>query len=815
MLDFRCALRQVYKSPGFVAVAVLTLGLCIGANLTILSVVDAILIRPLPFPEPDRLVVVHNAYPEVGIRRGNATIADYFDRREAIDAFEAVAMYRERWYTIGEGDSTRRVACGEVTPEFFDLLGVSLARGDGFTDTHFDYGGANLVAILTDQYWRDHFGADPDAIGSRITFNSNNAIVCGILPADFNYLSPHIQVYRPLAHHRRLRTSPGRHTALARDFDGQMIARLAKNRTIEEAQTQIDVLNEDWLAADAMGQSVTETGYHSWVAPLHSDHVASVKPMLLLVQAGVACLLLIGCVNLASLQLVRGSGRAKEVAVRVALGASRRNIVAMFLTESMLIGLLGGAAGAWLGFAGVRLIRALGATSLPLGTVVAFDGRIAIACLGLALAVGAVMALPIVWINLRSAPQRDLQSESRGGTTGRTVQRLRHCFIVIQIATAFVLLCGAGLLGTSLKRMLDQSPGFLSERVLTGQITLPWMTYRGPETKLPFVRKVLDEVRSLPGVTHAAVSSGLPFTTEGATARTILAEGAAAGSDLRAHYVSSVTPDYWRVLEIPLLQGRYFDDSDSSTQGARPVAIVDEVVARKYWPDGDAIGRRFSTGISDFNEAQSLTVVGIVGSVKQTDLTEVEPLGAVYEPYAHTTDFRLVIRTSIPSSALISAVQRKIREIDPAMPIDDFRPLQTFIDDSLVTRRSPAILSAIFASVALLLAAVGTYGVLSYAVSQRQREIGVRIALGAMPEQIGMQFLFLGLRLLLVGLLLGSAGAWATSRTMQSILFGIPSLHIPTFAATAALMSLVALAACLLPAFRAARIDASVALGNE
>lgn len=816
MLDIKYVVRQLLKSPGFTAVAVLTLGLCVGANFTIFAVLDAILIRPLPFPQPERLVVVENAYPEVGIKRGKATIADYFERREAIEAFESVSMYREKNWTIGEADSTRRVLCGEVTPEFFETLGVPLAMGEPFTDSHLDYD-LSLVAILTDRYWRAYYDADPEIIGRTMVINSQPVVIIGVAPPGFQYLSPDIEVFRPLAHHRWLRKSSERHSELSRGYDSQMVVRLADGSSIVEAQAQIDALNEEWLAADSMGQTIKDTGYHSWVAPLHVDHVSAVKPMLVLVQTGVLFLLLIGCINLASLQLIRASGRSKEFAIRAALGGSRWNIASTILLESVLLSFGGGAFGLLVAFGGVRLVRMLGATMLPLGGGVEFDQRIAVVAIVASIVVGICIALPIIWINLRSTPQLDLQSESRGGTVSRSVQRLRHTFIVAQIALAFVLLCGAGLLGMSLRKMLEQSPGFGSERVLTGQITLPWMNYRGPATKLPFVRQVLAKTRVLPGVTNVAVTSGLPFTTEGSEARTIFAEGMdpVADGDLRAHYFSYVTPDYFETMDIPMLEGRFFEDSDSNDGGSLPVAIVDEAVARQYWPDGDAIGRRFTTNSMESGEPRSLAVVGIVGSVKQTDLAETEVLGAVYQPYSFSTDFRLVIRTSVPPNTLIPSVERIVREVDPEMPIDDFKTVQTFIDESVVTRRSPAILAGIFAGVALLLASIGTYGVLSYAVAQRRREIGVRMSLGATPEQIVRQFLLLALKLLLLGMLLGGFGAWAAGRAMQSILFDLPAFHLPTFAATAAVLTLVTLTACLMPALRAACVHPAEALRCE
>ena len=818
MNDLKFAFRQLLRNPGFTAVAVLTLAICIGANLAIFAVVDAILVRSLPFPESDRLVVVHNAYPQTGIERGQATIANYLERRKSIEAFESVSMYREQSYTIGESDSSRRVICADVTPEFFETLGVRLALGEPFTDAHLDFG-PNLVAILTDKFWRSYFGGDPDVLGRRIIINSENAIVIGVLPPRYRYLSSNAEIYRPLAHHPQIRTLPGRHSELARTFDGQMVARLAKHSSIVEARTQLNVLNEQWLAVDPMGQSIKDTGFHTVVAPLREDYVRSVKPMLLLVQTGVLCLLMIGGINLVSLQLVRATGRLKETAIREALGASRWNIGRSVLVETTILSLAGGALGVWIAVAGIRLMRSLGVTQLPLGADISFDHRIAAASIVASLVVGVCISLPIIAMTRRVSPQLCLQSETRGATVSRSVQRLRQTFIIAQIAIAFVLLCGASLLGLSLRRTLEKPTGFASEQVLTGQMTLPWMNYRGPATKIPFVRRLLEEVRTLPGVTHAAVSSALPFTTEGATVRTIRAEGmnSPSSGSLQAHYFSYVSPEYWKTMGIPLLQGRLFDEVDlqDKPRFAPGVAVIDEVFARKYWHNGDAVGRTFSTILAEAKEGRDLTVIGIVGSVKQTDLSETHKLGAVYEPYSFSTDLRLLVRASVPVNTLIPSVKKRVREIDPEIPIENFKTLQTYIDESLIARRSPAILAGIFAGIALLLATIGTYGVLAYAVAQRRREIGVRMALGAVPDQIARQFLLFGLRLLAMGLLLGCVGAWAAGRAMQGVLFEVPSFHIPILAGAAIAMGLVILIASLLPAIRAARISPMEALRHE
>ena len=458
MLDLKCAIRQLLKSPGFTAVAVLTLALCIGANLTIFAVVDAIVVRSLPFPEPDRLVVVENAYPGAGVERGGTSVANYFERRGNIEAFESLSIVKLGSAFIVRDGSDRRVRTAEVTPEFFQTLGVPLAIGQTFTDAEWksgsDWSSDSSVAVITDRFWRDYFDADPNVLGRTFDIWSwgprKTATVVGVLPPGFRYLSSRAEIYRPHVHDAWSHDPNRRH-----ENWGHMVARLAVNRSITGAEAELAVHNEKVATDDPSARSAKDNGFHTWVASLHEDHVRSVKPVLLLLQAGVLCLLLIGAVNLAGLLLIRASGRTKELAVRKALGASRRRITGQILTETLLISLAGGALGILLAVFGIRLLKLLGSDALPMATEITFDERIAFTAILVSIAVGVCIAVPTIWLNLRGKTSVQLQSESREGTVSRGIQRLRHAFIVSQIAIAFVLLCGAGMLSVTLK---DISP---------------------------------------------------------------------------------------------------------------------------------------------------------------------------------------------------------------------------------------------------------------------------------------------------------------------------------------------------------------------
>lgn len=808
MFTLRRAIRSLAKTPGFAATAVITIALCLGANLAIFAVVDAILVRPLPFPEPERLVILFNAYPGAGAERSSSSIPDYFERRHgALPALASVSNFQGASFIVGDGATPDRVEAARVSPEFFATLGVPLAKGRAFTDDELTYQ-TDQVAILTDEFWRQHFNADPDVVGRTFLNDGLTITIVGVLPPGFRFLSSQARFFRPTSHDLKQREASSRHSN-----SWEMIARLAPGATIKEAQAQIDALNARLLINDPLAQLIKDVGFHTTVAGLHSDHVRSIRPTILLLQAGGLLLMLIGAVNLANLLLIRASGRTKDLAVRQALGARRRHVAAEVLNETLLLTAAGGLLGLLIGSFGIDLLRLLGASQMPLGSQIVFNARLAGIGLLAAVILGVVLAVPIIWFNLRARIAATLQVESRGGTSTRAALHLRHAFIVAQIALAFVLLSSAGLLGLSLQRVLSTSSGFVPDNVLCGQISLPWKSYQGNAERLAFAERVLASLRTIPGVTHAAISTGLPFTHRTNDSVTSIEDHPTEpGTPLKAHYMSDVSSDYWAAMGIPLLRGRVLEDADSHRTNR--VCVVDEAFANRYWPGGDAVGRRIAKDIK-VTEENAITIVGVVGEVKQGSLTENSGHGAIYSPHEGAFYFSIIIRTALPPEALAPAVRKAVLGIDPGQPVDDLKPLQTLIDDSLVAHRSPAVLAAIFSAVALLLAALGTYGVLAYAVGQRQREIGVRMALGARPQQILAQFLGLGAVMLVIGLALGLAGTWATGLAMQSILYGVGPMNLAVLAATAGVLLGVVFLALYLPSRRAARTDPMVALRAE
>jgi len=811
MNDLKFAFRQLLKNPSFTAVAVLTLALCIGANLAIFAVIDSVLLRPLPFPEPERLVTMFNSYPKMGQDRADSSYPNYYNRRGSIAAFSQVAAFRETTAVVGEAGSTELIDLTRVSPEFFASLGVQPSLGRTFTEEEMAYQTDGAV-ILTDAYWRQKFNADPSVLGRTLRVDGLSKTIVGVLPASFRFLSSNARFFHPLSSDRDERDIQRLHSP-----NVTLIARLKPGTVLAQAQSQIDA-HDALMARDYPDAKIAaEAGYCTVVRPLHDDHVASIRPAILLLQAGVLSLLLIGGVNLVNLLLIRASGRSKELAIRQSLGASRRHVVNQVMAETILLALAGGLFGLGVGAAGIRLLTVLGVEQLPLGAHIAFNGRLAFVALFGTLLLGVAAGLPIAWFNLRTHLANALQSESRSGTITHAAQRLRHGFIVGQIALAFVLLTGAGLLGLSLKRVMAVSPGFRPDHVLAGRITLPWKNYQDWKPRLAFTDRLLEEARRLPGVVAAGVITDVPVNgSHDYDVMTVEGHKPNPGAPLVLHHTYWVTGDYFAAMGIVLREGRFLESADSHRENR--TCVVDEDFARAYWPQGTALGQRVFRGPpEDRPDSEAFTIVGVVAAVKQAELTDAKAGRAVYFPFRNqaASKFFLVTRTSIAPESLSLMLQKAVRQIDPELPVYDLRSMEDRIADSLIARRSPALLAGIFASVALLLAAIGTYGVLAFAVAQRRREIGVRMALGARPKQIAAQFLSLGLGLAAAGTLLGALGAWFAGRAMQTLLFNVPSLHVATLIGTTVIMALVSLFACLLPTLRASRVDPITALRAE
>ncbi len=804
--DVRQSMRSLARERGFTFTVLLILALCLAANVAIFSVVNRVLLTPLPFHDPQQLVLVANAYPKAGVERSGVSVPHYLERKKEIEAFADAAALRNWGVTIGDAGAPERVDAASVTPSFFRVLGVSPALGRAFTDEEGFYG-KHQVVLLSDGLWRQRFGGDPAVIGKTLRVNTESFTIIGVMPAGFRYLSQTSKLWTPLCFSDEDRKPDRRHS---NNMD--MIARLKPGVTIAEAQAQIDALNARTLKEDGFAKIAIDAGFHTTVFDLGRDYVSQLRPVLLLLQAGVLFLLLIGLVNLANLLLVRATGRAKEFCVRQALGASGGQLARTLVVESVLLSVVGGVVGLGLGAVALKGIAQLAADRLPVRFDANIDLTVAAVAVAASLVLGLVLALPVVWHTLRGSMATALSVESRGGTTTRNVHRLRHGLIVAQIALAFVLLAGTGLLGLSFARVMAVKPGFQAEQVLTGFVALPWSKYKDDKDRVAFVERLATELKSSPGVTAVGVSSGGPFSNSNDD-NAIWVEGYAVkeGESLQAHFTSGVGGDYFNAMGIPLREGRFLTMEDSRAEAR--VCVIDESVAKRYWPKGSALGHRLANEPPGA-EQKPYTIVGVVGAVKQSDLAEKMPRGAVYFPYKFyaSLGLGLVVRTARAPESASSMLRATVLRLDPELPVHDVQTMEARIEGSVAGRRVPLLLAGIFAVVALVLAAVGIYGVLAYAVAQRQREIGVRMALGAQPEQILGQFLMLGGKLLLIGLPLGLLGAWLAGRAMTSLLFGVEPTNPVVLGGTALVLASVAMLACFLPSRRAARVSPIEAL---
>jgi len=805
--DLRVALRGLRRDLGFTSTALLTFALCLGANITLFAILNAVVLRPLPYPQPAQLLSIYNSYPKAGVERAGASVPHYLERRTGIAAFAEAAAFREDAVTMGEAGRMDRVKSMSVTPSFFKVLGVNPVLGRTFAEEEGSYGKNNVI-VISDALWRSMYAADPKVIGKKLRLNSDwNVEIIGVMPPGYDFGNTKARLWTPLCFNDEDKQQDRRHSN-----NMSMIARLKPGATLAESRAQMEALNKQVSSLDPYAALVADAGFGTKVEDLHTDMITEAKPMLVLLQAGVLCLLLIGTVNLANLLLVRAISRAKEVSIRRVLGASAPVLVRQVLCEILVLSSFGALLGLGFAYLGLQGMELLGSEQLPHSGNFSLDLFVCLASFVGALVVGLLLAVPVLWHNLRGNLAASLSVESRGGTTTKATHRIRHGLIVVQFALAFVLLNGAGLLGLSFMHVNQVKPGFEPSQVHTALVPLPYGKYKEVKDRVAFLSRFEQELKALPGIEAYGFGSTMPFS-DNVSQNGIAIEGRPPkeGETLQAHYFSGVSGEFFRTLGIPLLKGRFLN-SDDTNRGDR-VCVIDEDVARRYWPEGDAIGHRLFNGpVRD--EKEAYTIVGIVGAVKQRDLADTKHTGAIYVTYEQYASLQvaLLVRSTQPSASLAGLLRQTLQRLDPELPLDQFKPLSLMIGESLRMRKAPFVLTLIFASVALLLAGIGLYGVLAYSVAQRRREIGIRMALGALPEQLRSQFLLLGLRLVLGGALIGLVGAYFGTRAMASQLFGVGTMDPVILGCVAVALSAIALTACLRPSSQAARVAPWAAL---
>lgn len=818
MTDLKFALRQLRKHPGFTAVAVLTLALGIGANTAIFSVVHAVLLRPLPYPEPGQLVQLRadwSGQPSTAI--GSATFVEVKAQSQSL---ARIAAYTGGDMTLTGTGSAERVVAAAVTAEFFPLLGVQPALGRHFTPEEDTPNGPKAV-ILGHGLWQSRFGGDAAVLGRTITLNQHPYTVVGILPARFQYPEP-FQLWTPLA----LGETGGNFASYGEGmWLLKAIARLKPGVTLQQAQAELQIIAERTQpgrpTATARGEGGEggegegRGGSALTLVGLHEQVVGDVKGALLVLLGAVALVLLIACANVANLLLARAAARQREMAVRAALGAGRWRIARELLAESVLLSLAGGGLGLWLAFWGVRALAPWSGASLPAMHGIGIDGWVLAFTLGVSALTGLAFGLAPAVQAWRADVSATLKEAGRGDTGGRR-PGLRHLLVVSQVALALVLLIGAGLLIKSLARLMDVHPGFQAEGVLTLQVTLP--EGQSSSQNVHFVEQVVERLQALPGVQAAAATDSLPLT-DYARITAVEIEGRppidfsrVKPGDVKPASRPTVTPDYFQAMGIPVRSGRAF-----TTQDPRPAAgavIVNEAFAKHHFPGESAVGKRVR--LLAGGEGRWQTVVGVVSDVRQSGLAG-DIMPEVYSPELEDAGGALsfVLRVTGEPAGLISAVRRVVAEVEPNQPLHNVMTMEQRLADTTTSRRLNTALLGSFATVALLLTVVGIYGVMSYAVTQRRREIGVRMALGAQKRDVLKLVMGNGLRLTVAGVVIGLTGAFGLTRYLATMLYAVGVTDPATFWGVGLALTGVALLACWLPARRAARVDPVVALRAE
>jgi len=814
--DLRVGLRLLLKDKAFTITAAATLAMCIGANTALFSVVHNVLLRPLPVPESERLVLMSNTYPKAGANGlGSSGVPDYYDRIRDVAVLEDQAVYQTRTMAIDQNGTPARVLAMIATPSLFHLIKATPQIGRTFSEAEGEIGNERRV-VLSYALWQSAFGGDRQVVGKDARINSQPYTIVGVMPRGFLFMEPDVMLWIPAAFTPAQKSDDERHSNNWRN-----VGRLKPGATLQQAQSQVDALNAANMERfPQYKQLLINAGFRTVVTQLQDFLVRDVRQILYLMWGGALFVLLIGAVNVANLVLVRSRVRVKELATRLALGAGRARVARQLVVESVLLTMVSAAIGLFLGYAALRFLTTLNLQDLPRAGEIRLDGIVVALTLGIAAVIGLTLGLiPVATIlpaNLTSV----LREEGRSGTSGRGAQTLRRSLVVAQVAFAFVLLIGAGLLFASFRHILSVDPGFRPQGVLTASVTLPRARYTDAKAMIAFHSEALHRIRALPGVTSAGATDWVPLSGNHNDS-VILAEGyqMQPGESVISPANADVTPGYFESMGVTLTRGRFFDQRDVT--GAPRVLIIDEKLAQRFWPNQDPIGRRMFRP-TDLNHITSvtektvfLTVVGVIKDMKLHDLAEDnKTVGTYYYPMDQdaSTAITFALKTPGDPGSLTSSVRGVLQEIDRELPVYDVRTMEDRLAQSLMTRRSPVLLSLSFGAIALLLSAIGIYGVLAYLVAQRKKEIGIRMALGSSTSAIFELVLREGLLMIGLGFVAGAAGAVGLRRTLESQLFGVSATDPAVLAGVTGLLAAVAIVACALPARRATRIDPIVAL---
>jgi len=810
------SMKALWKDRGFSTTAILTLAVCLGANVAIFTIVNSVLLRPLPVPESERIVFISNQYPGAGVPEiWSVGIPDYLDRRRQMtNVFEEEAMFRSEDQTVDLNGTPERVKGMRITASMFPLLRTSPAIGHAFTEADGEPGNEQKV-ILSYGLWQQLYGGNKDVVGKDLRINGRPKTIVGIMPREFTF-DAKVRLWLPYAFTEREKSDDSRHSN-----NSSEIARLRPGATIQQAQAQVDAMNAANLERFPKSKPfLINAGFHTQVRWLQDVLVRDVKSMLYLLWAGAAFVLLIGGVNIANLALARANVRRKEIATKLALGGSRLQVARSLLVESVILALAGGAGGFVFGAAVLRSLGAIGLDEIPRASEIHFSLAVILFALATSVVAGILIGLVPVAHLSQIKLSTVLREETRTGSGGIRSRAMRRGLVVAQVGLACVLLIGAGLLLASFRKLLAVDPGFKSDGVITISTALPQVKY--PDDKWrPFMNRTFEALRSIPGVRSAGATTSIPFGGR-FDKNVILAEGYTMkpGESVIAPMQVEVSPGYFETMATPLKRGRYFNEHDSSD--APPVAIIDERLAQKFWPGADPIGKRmYEPGDDDLTKITTKTkfwtVVGVVADVQLADLTgEKQPVGTYYFSLDQSPSprFTLAVKTTMDPAALTKTLRAEMAKIDSDVPLFDIRTMDERTQLSLTRRRAVMILGLAFASVALFLSAIGIYGVLTYLVTQRTREIGIRIALGSSAGSVFKLVIREGMLLVAIGLIVGLSGAAGMRSFIQSQIFGVGAMEPSVISLVVAGLTAVALAACVLPARRATRVDPASVLNS-
>ena len=801
--DVRYGARVLFKSPGFTVVAVIALALGIGANSAIFSTVNAVLLRPLPYNDPERLVEIWEHRPlQQGRERTVVSPAEFIAWREQVESFEQIAAINYVLHNLIGSGEPEQIQSLQVSASLFPMLGVKPIAGRPFLEEE-DRPDHNRVVVISYGLWQRRFAGDPDLVNQQINLDGNKFTVVGVMPQDFHF-PPLIDIWEPIAFTPDARNNSGNHFL-------EIFGRVKPGVSIDQAQAEMTTI------ASGIEQAHPETnrGHQIRLVGLHEQIVGDARTALLMLMGAVAFVLLIACANVANLLLARAAARHKEMAIRAALGASRWRIVRQLLAESLLLSSAGGALGLLLAWWGIDVLVALSPDGTARLGEIKLDSTVFGFTLLISLATGVLFGLTPALQSSRPDLNEVLKEGSRGSTDGVRRARMRNLLVVFEVALTLVLMAGAGLMLKSFYRLSHVNPGFNASNLLTMEITLPDTKYPKRPEILAFYDRLLQQVGTVPEVQAVAAVDVLPLSgNNSSTTVTIEGQPPAPPGERPNANRRSITPDYFRAMGMSLLEGRAFTAND--TEQATRVTIVNETMARKFWPGQDVLGKRFKIGAPDRNTNPWLEIVGIVADIKHTSLDE-EARQEMYLPCAQSPvrGMTLVARTSTDPLDMAAVLRNQVLAVDPDQPVGSVASMEQLRDRSLAPRRFSMLLLAVFAAVAVILAAVGIYGVISYSVVQRTHEIGIRMALGAQTGDVLKQVVGKGMSMVLIGVAIGIGAAIGLTHLISRLLYEVSPTDATTYVVISLVLAGVALGACFVPARRAARLDPLVALKYE